>query len=92
MSQRIQVKGTQVAVPNSVGAASSFSEATCVRLVNNGSSGRTVTVAEDNSGSTTIGTFSLLAGQTEYLQKYPSNVVFVGGGSDVQGASVGLTN
>jgi len=92
MSQRLQVKGTQVAVPNSVGAASSFSEATCVRLVNNGSSGRTVTVAEDNSGSTTIGTFSLLAGQTEYLQKYPSNVVFVGGGTDVQGASVGLTN
>ena len=92
MSQRLQVKGTQIAVPNTVGAASSFSEATCVRLVNNGSSGRTVTVAEDNSGSTTIGTFSLLAGQTEYLQKYPSNVVFVGGGSDVQGASVGLTN
>jgi hypothetical protein len=92
MSQRLQVKGTQSAVPNTVGAASSFSEATCVRLVNNGSSGRTVTVAEDNSGSTTIGTFSLLAGQTEYLQKYPSNVVFVGGGTDVQGASVGLTN
>ena len=92
MSQRIQVKGTQITVPNSVGAASSFSEATCVRLINNGSSGRTVTVAEDNSGSTTIGTFSLLAGQTEYLQKYPSNVVFVGGGTDVQGASVGLTN
>ena len=92
MSQRLQVKGTQSAVPNTVGAASSFSEATCVRLVNNGSSGRTVTVAEDNSGSTTIGTFSLLAGQTEYLQKYPANVVFVGGGTDVQGASVGLTN
>ena len=92
MSQRLQVKGTQSAVPNTVGAASSFSEATCVRLVNNGSSGRTVTVAEDNSGSTTIGTFSLLAGQTEYLQKYPSNVIFVGGGTDVQGASVGLTN
>ena len=90
---RLQIKGTQIVVPNSVGAASNFGNATCVRLVNNSNStGRTVTVAEDNSGSTTIGTFSLLAGQTEYLQKYPSNVIFVGGGTDVQGASVGLTN
>ena len=92
MSQRIQVKGTQIVVPNSVGAATSFSNATCVRLVNNGSSGRTVTVAEDNGGSSTIGTFSLLAGQREFLEKNPTDVVFVGGGTDVQGASVGFTN
>ena len=89
---RLQIKGTQIQVPNTVGAATSFSNATCVRLVNNGSSGRTVTVAEDTSGSTTIGTFSLLSGQTEFLEKNPTNVVFVGGGTDVQGASVGLTN
>ena len=90
---RLQIKGTQIAVPTGVGAATSFSNATCVRLINNANSGgRTVTVATDQSGSTTIGTFSLLAGQTEYLQKYPSNVIFVGGGTDVQGASVGLTN
>ena len=51
---RLLVKGTQITVPNSVGAATSFSNATCVRLVNNSSStGRVVTVAEDNSGSTT---------------------------------------
>jgi len=92
MSQRIQIKGTQSAVPNSVGAASNFDRATCVRLVNNGNSGRTITVAEDTSGSTTIGTFSLLSGQTEFLEKNPWEVVFVGGGTDVQGASVGLTN
>ena len=90
---RLLIKGTQITVPNSVGAATSFSEATCVRLVNNSSStGRVVTVASDNSGSTTIGTFSLLSGQTEFLEKNPWEVVFVGGGTDVQGASVGLTN
>ena len=62
---RILVKGTQITVPNSVGAATSFSNATCVRLVNNsGSTGRVITVAENNGGSATIGTFSLLAGQT----------------------------
>jgi len=90
---RLQIKGTQIAVPNSVGAASNFGNATCVRLVNNSNStGRTVTVAEDNSGSTTIGTFSLLSGQTEYLEKNPTDVVYVGGGTDCLGAKVGLTN
>ena len=90
---RILVKGTQITVPNSVGAATSFSNATCVRLVNSsGSTGRVVTVAENNGGSATIGTFSLLAGQTEILEKNPTDVVFVGGGSDVSGAAVGFTN
>ena len=90
---RLLVKGTQITVPNSVGAATSFSNATCVRLVNNSSStGRVVTVAEDNSGSTTIGTFSLLGGQTEILEKNPTDVVFVAGGTEVFGAKVGLTN
>ena len=90
---RLLIKGTQITVPNSVGAATSFSEATCVRLVNNSSStGRVVTVAENNSGSTTIGTFSLLGGQSEIIEKKPTDVVFVGGGTDVFGAKVGFTN
>ena len=90
---RLLVKGTQITVPNSVGAATSFSNATCVRLVNNSSStGRVVTVAEDNSGSTTIGTFSILGGQSEIIEKNPTDVVFVGGGTDVFGAKVGFTN
>ena len=90
---RLLIKGTQITVPNSVGAATSFSNATCVRLVNNSSStGRVVTVAQDRSGSTTIGTFSLLGGQTEILEKNPTDVVFVSGGTDVKGAAVGFTN
>ena len=90
---RILVKGTQITVPNSVGAATSFSNATCVRLVNNsGSTGRVITVAENNGGSATIGTFSLLAGQTEILEKNPTDVIHVGGGTDVMGAAVGFTN
>ena len=90
---RLLIKGTQITVPDSVGAATSFSNATCVRLVNSSNStGRTVNIAENNSGSATIGTFSLLAGQTEILEKNPTDVVFVGGGTDVFGAKVGFTN
>ena len=90
---RLLIKGTQITVPDNIGAATSFSNATCVRLVNNSSSnGRVVTVAESNSGITTIGTFSLLAGQTEIIEKNPTDVVHVGGGTDVFGAAVGFTN
>ena len=42
---RILVKGEQITVPNSVGAASSFSEATVVRLANPSANDRVVTVA-----------------------------------------------
>ena len=90
---RILVKGTQITVPNTVGAATSFSNATCVRLVNSsGSTGRVVTVAENNGGSATIGTFTILADTTELLEKNPSDVVFVNAGTDVLGAKVGFTN
>ena len=89
---RILVKGTQITVPNTVGAATSFSEATVVRLANPSANDRVVTVAENNGGSATIGTFSLLAGQTEILEKNPTDVVYVGGGTDVVGAAVGFTN
>ena len=89
---RILVKGTQINVPNTVGAASSFSEATVVRLVNTTTDARLVTVAEDNSGTTTIGTFTILGSASELVEKNPTNVIFVNSGTNVKGAKVGFTN
>ena len=80
-------------MPNTVGAATTFDNATCVRLVNISSNdGRTVTVASDNTGNTTIGSFALLAGQTEFIEKNPTDVVYVGAGTDVKGTPIGYTN
>ena len=79
-------------MPNTVGAATSFDNATCVRLVNISNDGRTVTIASDNSGNTTIGSFALLAQQTEIIEKNPTDVVYVGGGDDVKGTPIGYTN
>ena len=45
---RILAKGTQITVPNSVGAATSFSEATVVRLANPSDNDRIVSVHENN--------------------------------------------
>ena len=89
---RILVKGTQANVPNTVGAASSFSEATVVRLVNTTSDARLVTVAENNGGSATIVTFKILGSTSELLEKNPTDVVFVDSGTNVKGAKVGFTN
>tara|TARA_B100001029_G_scaffold37802_1_gene29040 strand:- start:478 stop:753 length:276 start_codon:yes stop_codon:yes gene_type:complete len=89
---RILVKGTQVTVPNTVGAATSFSEATVVRLANPSTTDYLVTVAENNGGSATVGTFTLLANTSELVEKNPTHVVFVNTGSDVLGAKVGFTN
>ena len=89
---RLIVKGQHIVVPNTVGAATSFDNATCVRLVNISNDGRTVTIASDNSGNTTIGSFALLAQQTEIIEKNPTDVVYVGGGTDVKGTPVGFTN
>ena len=57
---RILIKGSEAQVPNTVGAASSFSEATVVRLANPSTTDYVITVSENNSGSATVGTFTLL--------------------------------
>ena len=85
---RILVKGTQITVPNTVGAASSFS----VRLANPSDNDRLVSVHENRSGISTIGSFTILANTTELLEKNHTDVVFVNAGTDVLGAKVGFTN
>jgi hypothetical protein len=89
---RILVKGSEIVVPNLVGAASSFSEATVVRLANPSTTDYVVTVATNNGGSGTIGTFTMLANTTELVEKNSTDVVFVNTGTDVLGAKVGFTN
>lgn len=88
---RILVKGTQIDVPNSVGAGSSFSEATVVRLANTSTSTDYVVTVQETAGGTTVGTFTILRGTTELLEKQPTHTVSVNAGSDVKGAKVGFT-
>ena len=89
---RILVKASEITVPNAVAAASSFTEATDVRLANPSTTDYVVTIAENNGGSATIGTFTMLANTSELVEKNPTNVVFVNAGTDVKGTKVGFTN
>ena len=85
----INVKADQITVPNTVGAGSSFSEATVVRLANPSTNDRLITVSSVNTGAGKIGTFTILANTTEILEKKPTDVVHVNGGTDVLGTKIG---
>ena len=79
----------EVTVPGTTGAATSFTSATVVRLVNNNSSAAVVSVVQ-TQGGTGVGTFTMPGNSVEYLEKQASYCVFATGGN-VLGAKVGLT-
>ena len=79
----------EINLPTTTGAATSFSSATVVRLVNDNSSAALVTVVETQSG-TGIGSFTMPGNTVEYLEKQPSYCVFASAAT-VKGAKVGFT-
>ena len=86
---RTLCKGAEAACPTTTGTATSFSEATVVRLVNTHSGNHLVTVVETQSG-TVIGSFTMPTGAVEYLEKNPTQCVFAAN-AGVLGAKVGFT-
>jgi hypothetical protein len=85
---RTLLKGAEEALPTTTGTATSFSQATVVRLVNTGSTA-VVEVVETQSG-TGIGSFTMPANTVEYLEKQPSHCVFASAAT-IKGAKVGFT-
>jgi len=79
----------EIAVPGTTGAATSFTSATVVRLVNNDNGAAVVSVVQ-TQGGTGVGTFTMPGNTVEYLEKQPSYCVFATGGN-VLGAKVGFT-
>jgi len=90
MSQRIVVAAAEAACPTTTGAASTFGNATCVRLINNSGTARLVTVVEEQSG-TVLGSFTMPGNSVEFLQKRSSHCIFAAANT-VLGTSVGFTN
>ena len=86
---RTLCKGAEAACPTTTGTATSFSEATVVRLVNTHSGNHLVTVVETRSGDV-VGSFTMLRGTTEFLEKNPTQCVFAANAA-VKGAKVGFT-
>ena len=87
---RTLILGAEAACPTTTGTATSFTDASAVRLVNTDSSAHLVTVVETQSG-TVKGSFTLPASAVETLEKQYTHCVFAAN-AGVKGAKVGFTN
>ena len=90
MSHRTLVLGAEAPLPITTGAASSFTEASVVRLVNTDTAAHLVSVVETQSG-TAVGSFTMPAGSVEFLEKQYAYCIFAADAA-VKGAKVGFTN
>ena len=79
----------EINLPTTTGTATSFTNATVVRLVNNSANAALVTVVETQSG-TGIGSMTMPPNSVEYLEKQPTYCVFASAAT-VKGAKVGFT-
>jgi len=93
MASRLLLKGDQIQMPTTDETASTFSNATLVRLINiHATSAVMVTLVEaPGASATVIGTFQMLAQSEVYLEKKPTEAVFAANGN-VKGVAVGFTN
>ena len=85
------IKGTEAACGTDAAGASTFGSATAVRLVNNSTTARLVTVIDSVGGSTTIGTFTLPGNAVEVVEKKSTEAIFAADAT-VFGAAVGFAN
>ncbi len=91
MASRTLIKGAEAACGTDAANASTFSKATVVRLVNDSTTNRLVTVIDEVGGSTTIGSFTLPGGAVEFVEKDPGYAIYAANAA-VKGAAAGFTN
>ena len=90
MSHRTLILGAEIALPTTTGTATSFTEASVVRLINNDTSAHLVSVVETQSG-TAVGSFTMPAGSVEFLEKQYTYCIFAAN-ANVRGTKVGFTH
>ena len=86
---RTLLVGAEIACPTNAGTATSFTQATVVRLVNTHTDAHKVTLLEEQSGAG-IGSMTMPSGSVEYLEKKPNQVIFAAN-AGVLGTNVGYT-
>lgn len=86
---RTLLLGAESALPTTTGTATSFSEASAVRLVNNSGTAYRVAVVE-TQGGTMIGSMTLPPNSVEILEKQYTHCIYATNAA-VLGAKVGFT-
>lgn len=85
---RTLLLGAELACPTTVGTATSFAQATVVRLVNTDTSAHLVTLLDSSFQG--IGSMTMPAGTVEYLEKNHSDLVLAANAA-IKGSKVGFT-
>jgi len=85
-----KILADEINLPTVTGAATSFSSATVVRLVNTDSVSRIVTIVE-TQGGTGVGSMTMPPNSVELVVKTASHCVFANSAL-VRGTKVGFTN
>ena len=85
------IKGAQAACGTNAAGASTFGNATVVRLYNSTSTARLVSVIDEVGGSTTIGTFTMLGNSIEFLEKKSTEAIYAADGTGF-GSKAGNTH
>jgi hypothetical protein len=85
-----KILSAEVNLPTTTGAATSFTAATAVRLVNTDTSSHVVSIVE-TQGGTGVGSITIPGGSVEIVTKTASYCVYADSAT-VRGAKVGFTN
>ena len=88
MSTRTLILGDEIAVPTLAGSATSFSQATVVRVVNVSGSAGTIGVCTV-VGAASTSFITIPTGTVEYVEKKATDVCYATG--TIRGAKVGYT-
>ena len=89
--QRTKIIATEVAMPTSAGTASSISEATCVRLINNSNESEVISISTAVGAASTISFTMTPSSIPEFLQKAATDVIFASSNL-IRASKVGFTN
>jgi hypothetical protein len=87
--QRTKIVETEISTATAAGAASSISNATCVRL-HNITSGIVTVGVSTIVGAATTNYFSMPGNSVEFLEKLPTDVIWTS--SAIKATKVGFTN
>ena len=88
---RLLIKGQEAAMATASGSASTFDNATVVRVVNTTQNADIVVTVAESAGGDVVGTFTLMRSESALIEKQTSHVIFAANAA-VKGTKVGYTN
>ena len=88
---RLLIKGQEAAMATASGSASTFDNATVVRVVNTTQNADIVVTVAESAGGDVVGTFTLMRSESALIEKQTSHVIFAAAAT-VKGTKVGYTN